>query len=50
MDGLGIELAAKQNRPARLATMAKSSNNTAVQYGPRFATLQQITQCFLWYK
>jgi hypothetical protein len=39
---------AQSIRPARFATMAKSSNNnTAVRYGLRFATLPKISQCFL---
>jgi hypothetical protein len=41
-DGLGIELAAKQNRPARFDTAGKSSNKTTVQYGPRFDTAREI--------
>jgi hypothetical protein len=43
-DGQGIEPTAQIHSRFRFAIIAKSSNNSAVQYGPRFATLLQIVE------
>jgi Arm DNA-binding domain len=47
-DAQGIELHSLGNRPSRFATVAKSPNNSAMQYGLRFATRAKIVECFLW--